>query len=209
VTATVIRSKDPNALRAALHVLRRGGLVAFPTDTVYGVGALAFDAAAVARLYLAKGREAVKAIPVLLADQTELAKVAEEVPANAVRLADAFWPGALTVVLRKRDTVPEAVSQGGTVGVRVPAHPVALALLQAAGPLAVTSANRSGEADSMTAAEVAAGLGDQIELILDGGVAPGGKPSTVVDCTGSAPTIVRQGPISLDQIFTVLGRPEG
>jgi L-threonylcarbamoyladenylate synthase len=193
-------------LRTALDILRRGGLVAFPTDTVYGVGAMAFDAAAVERIYAAKGRDVTKALPILLADQDGLSDVAEEIGPDARRLAETFWPGPLTIVVRKRDVVPEAVSRGVTIGVRVPAHPVTLELLNASGPLAATSANLSGAPDSMTADEVVAALGDRIDLIVDGGRAPGGKPSTVVDCTVSPPSLEREGPVSMDLILAVLGK---
>ena len=207
MSAKIIRADHPAALGDALDVLRRGGLVAFPTDTVYGVGAMAFDAAAVERVYVAKGRDTAKAVPILLADQAGLTDIAEEFGEEARRLVEAFWPGSLTIVVRKRDAVPQAISQRGTIGVRVPAHPVALELLRAAGPLATTSANRSGAPDPMAAEDVAAGLDDRIDLILDGGRAPGGRPSTVVDCTVSPPALVREGPISMSQILAVLGRP--
>jgi len=205
VSARVAQASDPEALRTALDILCHGGLVAFPTDTVYGVGAMAFDAAAVERIYAAKGRDAAKALPILLADQAGLSDVADEIGPDARRLAETFWPGPLTIIVRKRDVVPEAVSGGATIGVRVPAHPVALELLNACGPLATTSANLSGAPDSMTADEVAAALGDRIELILDGGRALGGMPSTVVDCTVSPPSLLREGPVSMDLILAVLG----
>jgi L-threonylcarbamoyladenylate synthase len=205
MTARVMQADDPQALRTALDILRCGGLVAFPTDTVYGVGAMAFDAAAVERIYAAKGRDVTKALPILLADEAALPEVAEEIRPEVRRLAATFWPGPLTIVVRKRDVVPEAVSRGGTVGVRVPAHPVTLELLSSSGPLAATSANPSGKPDPMTADEVAAGLGDRIGLILDGGRAPGGRPSTIIDCTVSPPALVREGPVSMGLILAVLG----
>jgi L-threonylcarbamoyladenylate synthase len=208
MAAKVMQASDPEAMRAALAILRGGGLVAFPTDTVYGVGAVAFDSAAVERIYAAKGREVAKALPILLASEAALSDVVDETPQDARRLADVFWPGPLTMILRKRGSVPEAVSSRGTVGVRVPAHPVALELLAACGPLATTSANPSGAADPMTAEEVVAGLGDRINLILDAGQAPGGRPSTVVDCTVSPPVMVRDGPVSMDLILAVLAGPE-
>jgi L-threonylcarbamoyladenylate synthase len=206
MSARVLQANDPEALRSALDILRQGGLVAFPTDTVYGVGAMAFDTAAVERIYAAKGRDATKALPILLADQDGLSEVADEITPDARRLAETFWPGPLTIVVRKRDIVPEAVSWGATIGVRVPAHPVTLKLLNASGPLAATSANLSGAPDSMSADEVVAALGDRIDLILDGGRAPGGRPSTVVDCTVSPPSLAREGPVSMDLILAVLGR---
>jgi L-threonylcarbamoyladenylate synthase len=122
----------------------------------------------------------------------------------ARRLAGRFWPGPLTLVVPKRPSLPEQVSSGSTVGVRMPDHPVTLALMRQTGPLAVTSANRSGSASSVSAQEVLAQLGGRIPLILDGGQAPGGSSSTVVDCTGPEPKILRPGPISLDEILEAL-----
>ena len=204
VRTQVIEADDPSALVAALEVLRAGGLVAFPTDTVYGLGALAFEGQAVARLYLAKERGIEKAIPVLLGEASALETVGSS-SAMARRLAEAFWPGPLTLVVLKRPEVPDAVGLAGTVGVRVPNHPVALRLLEAAGPLATSSANRSGSSSPCTADEVRAELDDRIDLVLDGGECPGGRPSTVVDCTGSEPVVLREGPVSMGQIQAALG----
>lgn len=201
----ILSAKDPETLLLALAVLQTGGLVAFPTDTVYGLGALAFHSAAVRRIYAAKDRPVGKAIPVLIADPADLEKVTLEVPAVAVRLASRFWPGPLTLVVEKHPDLPETVSAGSTVGVRVPDHPVARALLRAAGPMAVTSANISGQPSPSTAQAVLAQLGGRIELILDGGKTPGGVSSTVVDCTGIQPKILRPGPVSKDEIWAVLG----
>ena len=201
----ILSAKDPETLLLALAVLQTGGLVAFPTDTVYGLGALAFHSAAVRRIYAAKDRPVEKAIPVLIADPADLEKVTLEVPSVAVRLASRFWPGPLTLVVEKHPDLPETVSAGSTVGVRVPDHPVARALLRAAGPMAVTSANLSGQPSPSTAQAVLAQLGGRIELILDGGETPGGISSTVVDCTGTQPRILRPGPVSKDEIWAVLG----
>jgi L-threonylcarbamoyladenylate synthase len=200
-----IPSTDATVYSQALEILRGGGLVAFPTDTVYGVGALAFDGAAVESIYAAKERPVEKAIPVLLGDISDLNKVASAVPPMALTLAVHFWPGPLTLVVPKHPDLPEAVSATATVGVRLPDHPVARALLRTAGPLAVTSANRSGEANPSTAREVLEQLGGRIALIIDGGRTPGGVPSTVVDCTGAGLQILRAGPLGLDDIRTVLG----
>ena len=205
MAARVIRASAPEVIASALDVLRRGGLVAFPTDTVYGVGAMAFDPAAIERIYTAKGRDATKALPILLAGLAGLAEVAQALPPEILRLAGSFWPGPLTLIVHKLEAVPMAISRDGTVGVRVPDHPIALALLRGVGPLAATSANRSGEADPLTAEDVAAGLEDQVDLILDGGRAAGGRPSTVVDCTVNPPILVREGPVSLTEILAALG----
>lgn len=200
----ILSAQDPEALSRALVILRSGGLVAFPTDTVYGVGALAFDGVAVERIYVAKDRPLEKAIPVLIADLADLAKVTLDVPEAAARLAARFWPGPLTLVVRKRPDLPVTVSAMPTVGVRVPDHPVARVLLRAAGPMAVTSANLSSQPSPSTAQEVYRQLCGRIALIIDGGETPGGIPSTVVDFTGIEPRMLREGPISKDEIQSFL-----
>jgi L-threonylcarbamoyladenylate synthase len=196
----------PSDVGAAARLLKAGELVAFPTDTVYGVGALVWDAAAVAKLYVAKLRSPDKAIPVLLADPADVTLVARDLSALALRLAGRFWPGPLTLVVPKGERVPDEVTAGGaTVAVRVPAHALARDLIRAAGaPLATTSANLSGQPSPVTAEEVAAQLCDGIAMILDGGRCPGGVPSTVVDVSGPEPVVLRQGPISLQQIQEVI-----
>lgn len=197
----ILSADDPLSLDQAVQALRRGGLVAFPTDTVYGVGAHIFQRAAIRRLYKVKGRGADKAIPVLLPNIEALLQVALPLTSPARRLAERFWPGPLTLVVPRRPDLADEISTGPTVGVRVPGHPIALALLAAAGPLAVTSANRSGGADSLTAAEVSAAMGDGVELLLDGGRTPGGVPSTVVDCTQAQPSVLRAGPIPAEAVL--------
>jgi L-threonylcarbamoyladenylate synthase len=200
----ILPTSDPNSLQQALQLLAAGDLVAFPTDTVYGLGADAFDARAIERLYIAKGREAVKAIAVLVGRPDTLARVAAEMGEMAHRLAERFWPGPLTLVVPRHTSLPENISPLLTVGVRMPDHPLALELLNRTGPLAVTSANLSGAPSASTAQEVFDQLQRRIPLILDGGRTPGGFPSTVVDCTGDAPVILRQGPITLNQLLGVL-----
>jgi L-threonylcarbamoyladenylate synthase len=205
----IIHGSRREAILQALDVLRMGGLVAFPTDTVYGVGALAFDARAVEAIYAAKERPNEKAIPVLLAGPEQLALVSMDLPPQARILADRFWPGAVTLVVPKHPDLPEAVSAGATVGVRVPDHPIALALLRLSGPLAVTSANLSGKPSPLTAMDVLQQLEGRIGLILDGGRVPGGVSSTVVDCTVPEIRVLREGPISERQIRQVLaGEPK-
>lgn len=200
----VLPTSDPNALRHAADVLRHNGLVAFPTDTVYGVGALAFKAEAVQRLYIVKGRATDKAIAVLVSRTADLPKVAKDLVPSAQRLAEKYWPGPLTLVVPKHPDLPAVVSALPTVGVRFPDHPVARKLLELTGPLAVTSANRSGGPNSLTAEEVLAALSGRIDLLLDGGRVPGGIPSTVVDCTGAQPVVLRQGPVSAAEIEAAL-----
>jgi L-threonylcarbamoyladenylate synthase len=195
-----------SSLAAAVELLRAGELVAFPTDTVYGVGAIAWDAAAVGKLYTAKLRSLDKAIPILLADAADLALVARDLPPAAARIAAHFWPGPLTLVVPKAPAVPDEVTAGGdTVAVRIPDHELARALIRAAGaPLATTSANLSGGVSPVTAEEAAAQLGSRIALILDGGRCPGGVASTVVDVTGVEPVILRPGPVTLDDLWEII-----
>jgi L-threonylcarbamoyladenylate synthase len=195
------------AIAVAARILAEGGLVAFPTDTVYGVGAHAFQPDAVERIYTAKIRSRDKAIPILLAQADDLVLVAEGITETAWLLAERFWPGGLTLVLPKKANVPDVVSAGGpTVAVRVPDHPVPLALIAALGaPLAATSANLSGHPSPVTAQEVQAELGGRIELILNGGRCPGGIPSTVLDVTTDPPAILRTGAISVQETETALG----
>ena len=200
----ILPANATDTIQQALDVLHRGGLVAFPTDTVYGVGALVFDGKAVESIYAAKDRPVEKAIPVLLADSEDMEKVGIDIPDVAYKLAQRFWPGPLTCIIPKRPHLPESVSATDTVGVRVPNHEVARALLRAAGPMAVTSANISGQASPSTAEEVFAQLGGRIDLIIDGGKTPGGVPSTLVDCTGSELKVLREGPISLEEIKSKL-----
>jgi L-threonylcarbamoyladenylate synthase len=200
----ILTVNSPDAIIIILQVLKAGGLVAFPTDTVYGVGALAFDGKAVESIFVAKDRPIEKAIPVLLSEAEELDKVASDVPTMARRLADRFWPGPLTLVVPKKKTLPKPVSATNTVGVRVPDNPTAHTLLRSAGPMAVTSANISGGLSPTTAGEVFAQLSGRIELILDGGRTPGGAASTVVDCTQKEPAILRVGPITIEEIKSAL-----
>ena len=197
----VISSLDPQALQQAELLLRLGELVAFPTDTVYGLGALLANPSAIEQLYVVKGREAAKAIAVLIGDEADLMQVTGAFNDLAFRLAQRFWPGPLTLVVPAYPALPANLSPLPTVGVRMPDHPVALALLRRTGPLAVTSANLSGQPSACTAEEVFAQLNGRIPLILDGGMTPGGLPSTVVDCTGSEPVILRLGPITLEQLL--------
>jgi L-threonylcarbamoyladenylate synthase len=195
---------EEQSISQAVSWLRLGRLVAFPTDTVYGVGALAHNPRGIDQLYTVKGREAAKAIPILIGSFQDLSKVAVQAGEPALRLAERFWPGPLTIVVPKHPSLPGNLSPYPTVGVRMPDHPAALALLVAAGPMAVTSANLSGAANTSTAGQVLEQLGGRISLILDGGATPGGSPSTVVDCTGPQPAILRPGPVSLQEILAAL-----
>jgi L-threonylcarbamoyladenylate synthase len=209
---TVIHVLDPNQLDAAVlaaaaEVLRAGGLVAFPTETVYGLGANALDETAVARVFDAKGRPPNNPVIVHVADESDLSSVVGNWPENAQRLARRFWPGPLTLVLPRGPAIPDIVTAGGpTVAVRMPAHPVARALIRAAGvPLAAPSANRSGELSPTFAEHVARGLAGRIEMILDGGPTQVGIESTVLDLSTSPPRLLRPGHISQTEIEAIIG----
>jgi L-threonylcarbamoyladenylate synthase len=204
VNTEVISASDPHVLRYASDVLRYNGLVAFPTDTVYGVGALVFRSDVVQRLYTIKGRPTDRAIAVLVGRVTDLPSVAQDLTPGARALSQRFWPGSLTLIVSKHPDLPTAVSGLPTVGVRLPDHPLARGLLEQTGPLAVTSANRSGERNPLTAQDVLEQLGGRIELLIDGGRVPGGVPSTVVDCTKLIPEVLREGPITRAMILAAL-----
>ncbi|MCO6450691.1 MAG: threonylcarbamoyl-AMP synthase [Caldilineales bacterium] len=195
----------PSQIGLAVDALRAGDLVVFPTDTVYGVAALAQNEHAVIRLFAAKGRDFKVALPVMVADIALVGGVARPLP-GFLELAQAFWPGPLTIVLPRLPSIPDLVTGGDTVGLRIPDHPLALELLRLVdAPLAVTSANRSGEPPARTAEEARAQLEGRVEVIVDGGTAPGGQASTVLDLTQSPPKIVRPGPITADQILAIIG----
>jgi L-threonylcarbamoyladenylate synthase len=188
-------------LEKGISILRKGGVIAFPTDTVYGLGADAFNSVAVQRIYEIKGRSESNPFPLLIADVKQLAALAEPIPELARFLARQFWPGGVTLVLSKIDSVPAYLASGPTIAVRVPNHPGCLALLQhLAGPLIGTSANVSGQPAALTADEVRQQLGDRIDLIIDGGECPGGQESTVLDITREPPVILRQGIVPSHEI---------
>ncbi len=207
VLPTDAEQPDADAIARAAAVLRAGGLVAFPTETVYGLGANALDAAAVSRIFMAKGRPSNNPLIVHVADAADAARVAASWPATAALLADRFWPGPLTLVLPKRPELPDAVTAGSpTVAVRVPAHAVALALIRAAGtPIAAPSANRSGYISPTRAEHVLHGLAGRIEMVLDAGPVPGGIESTVLDLTSDPPRLLRPGLVSPAEIEAIVG----
>jgi L-threonylcarbamoyladenylate synthase len=193
------RAPEPGPIARGVAVLSRGGTVAFPTETFYGLGADARRDDAVARVFAAKGRPEDKPLLVLVDSEASALALAAEVPEPARALMARHWPGPLTLVFRARPELPARLTAGtGTVGVRVPGHPVALALVRAAGcPVTAPSANPSGGPPPRTADEVQAGLDGKIDLILDGGATAGGQPSTVADCTAWPPRILRQGAVRL------------
>lgn len=187
-------------MQRAVEILRASKLVAYPTDTVYGLAALPTDARAVERLFEAKGRPADRGVPLLIASPADLAVVAADVPEVASGLMQTFWPGALTIVL---PTAPgfRSPAIGETVAVRVPDHPVPRDLVRLLrGPITGTSANVSGGPEPLTADDVRSQLGDAVDLIIDGGRCEGGQPSTVVDCTTQPPRVVREGAISREEL---------
>ena len=195
---TLVLKADPEAVERAGQVIRGGGLVAFPTETVYGLAADIFNEQAVARVFEVKGRPANNPLPVQIVSKDDLARLVSEIPPVAKSLMEKFWPGPLTMVLSASPQVPELVTAGtGKVGIRMPDHPVALALIKAAGtPIVAPSANISGEPPPTTAQEVLEYLDGKIELILDAGPTRLKVSSTVVDLTESPPRILREGGIS-------------
>ena len=192
----VIEATNADALTSASQAVMNGKLVAFATDTVYGLGVSAFDANAIERLFEVKKRPHEKAIPVLLADAYALEQVARVEADQIWQLADVFWPGPLTLVLPKVQGLPANLSEEATIGVRVPDHPFAQKLLERVGPMAVSSANHSGAATTRTAREVLAQLDGKIDLLIDAGISPGGKPSTVAAFENGEIVILREGPLS-------------
>jgi L-threonylcarbamoyladenylate synthase len=191
---------DAAGIARAADLLRAGELVAFPTDTVYGIGARAGDPATLERVFAAKRRDPEKAVAWLVASRVEVSAAGFRVDDRALQLAERFWPGALTLVLA-------AVDGSATQAFRIPAHDVALALLAAAGPLAVSSANRSGEPETLEADDVAIAFADSEEpyAILDGGPVPGGVASSVLDLSGPRARLLREGAVSRAEIEGVIG----
>jgi L-threonylcarbamoyladenylate synthase len=199
---------DDAEIARAARVLRDGGLVAFPTETVYGLGADASSPRALRRLYAVKGRPADHPVIVHLGSIDQLAQWALDVPERARRLAEACWPGPLTLVLARSSRVPDEATGGRpTVGLRVPDQPVALALLHAfGGGVAAPSANRFGRVSPTSADDVRADLGDDVDLVLDGGPCRVGVESTIVDCSRDEPVVLRLGGVAREQIEDILGR---
>lgn len=198
---------DGQVLERAVQILRDGGLVGFPTETVYGLGADAENRDALRHLYAVKGRPTAHPVIVHLARAEQLEDWAIEISPAARTLADACWPGPLTVVVRRSARVPDEVTGGlETVGIRIPGHPLALALLSAfGGGLAAPSANRFGRVSPTTAAAVRAELGDDVPLVLDGGASTVGVESTIVDCTTESPRVLRVGGVTAEQLRSLLG----
>lgn len=195
-----------SGLAAAANTVRAGGLVVLPTDTVYGIGANAFDAEAVGALLAAKGRGRDMPVPVLVGSWSSIDGLVQSVSKQARALVEAFWPGGLSLILPQAPSLAwDLGDTRGTVNLRMPLHPVALDLLREVGPMAVSSANRTGNPPPATAQQAQDQLGDSVQVYLDGG--PTGEPvaSTIVDLTQSVPRVLRQGEVTLDQLTEVLG----
>ena len=203
----MIADPTEESLIRAAQIIRDGGLVAFPTETVYGLGANALDSEAVGRIYRAKGRPFASPLIVHVADEAMARSVVAEWPPIAALLASRFWPGPLTLILRKAAVIPDLVTAGlDSVGIRVPANPIAITLIQRAGvPIAAPSANRFMQVSPTTAEHVQAGLGDRIPLILNGGATQVGIESTVASLRRESPAILRPGMISQDELESVTG----
>jgi L-threonylcarbamoyladenylate synthase len=193
--------------KQAIEILREGGIVAYPTDTVYGLGADPLNKRAVDKIYSAKKRPYNQPLPLLLADKSDLSKVASTLPDIVWKLAERFWPGGLTLVLKKSSWVPVHVTAGGdSIAVRVPNHAIPIALVQGlASPIIGTSANLSGRPSPVTAEEVREQLGEGVDLIIDGGRCPGGIESTVLDVSGKIPTLVREGAVPKEKLERICG----
>jgi L-threonylcarbamoyladenylate synthase len=202
---------EPAAITQAHRALAAGGVVGLPTETVYGLAAVATDRAAVARVFGIKGRPTDHPVIVHVAGPADLRVWGSDVADHAVRLAEALWPGPLTLVVPAAEQVPRYLTGGqDTVGLRCPAHPVALAVIEAAGAVAAPSANRFGQVSPTTAADVVADIGDRLDpdrdLVLDGGACPVGVESTILDCTADAPRVLRWGAVEIGEIERVGGR---
>ncbi|MEX2160029.1 MAG: L-threonylcarbamoyladenylate synthase [Dehalococcoidia bacterium] len=203
---TNIEPVNDETIRRAVDILRAGGLVAYPTDTVYGLAAAPSNDEAVERLFATKRRAPDQSTPLLIASPRDLAAVAIDVPEMAQRLMRDFWPGGLTIVLKKSPAFHSRAVVGETVGLRVPDHSVPRELVQLLGtPITGTSANIAGGPEPLTAEDVREQLGDAVDLIIDGGRCPGGTPSTVVDCTTEPPRIVREGAIGREELVRSAG----
>ncbi|MDQ3928756.1 MAG: L-threonylcarbamoyladenylate synthase [Chloroflexota bacterium] len=200
-----IREASPETWRLAAQAVAGGSVVAFPTDTVYGIGCDPYCVEAINAIYLLKGRAQQKALPLLLSDPERLPQVVSALPDAAARLGERFWPGALTLVVPRAVGLPDELGGGSTIAVRVPAHEGLRAFIEACGgAIASTSANLSGQPDALDAGHVAGYFGESVAVIVDGGRAEGGVPSTVVDCTVEPPAILRQGAISEAALRTAL-----
>ena len=203
---TIIKTVTENSLKTAGEILKNGGIVAFPTDTVYGLGAAYSNENAVSKIFEAKGRDEGKPLSILVSDISQVELLALEIPEGTKKLMEKFWPGALTVILKKRPEISDKISAGkDTIGIRMPDYSVTLDLIREAGsPLAAPSANTSGKRSSVSAEDVFEDLNGKIDMLLDGGTCPVGLSSTVLDLTGEEPLILREGIITKTMIDEVI-----
>ncbi len=202
--------KDAEAIRQAAEIIRQGGIVAFPTETVYGLGADAYNPLAVARIFEVKRRPSFDPLIVHIADPVHLRKLVKEIPSGVRRLTEKFWPGPLTVVLLKEENIPDMVTAGlPTVAVRMPDHPMALSLIKDSKcPIAAPSANLFGYLSPTTAEHVREQLGDQVDFILNGGPCSVGVESTIVSFLKNKPRLLRPGGVTLEEIESIVGKVE-
>lgn len=194
------------AVSAAAAALMEGKAAAFPTETVYGIGACISNENAVLNIYQIKGRPSEKPLSILIASAADMEKIAEDIPAEAFTLADKFWPGPLTIILKKRKDISDSITAGKeTVGLRVPAHPIALEIVRRVGPLACPSANTSDSREPKSAADVLEDLNGKIDILIDGGETKFQKPSTIIDLTVNPPKILRKGGADIIEIRNCIG----
>ena len=192
------------ALEKSVSILNKGGLIVFPTDTVYGLAAKYDESEAVERIYQVKGRDQTKALAVLIANLDQLKNISTGISENGMKLTSLYWPGALTIILEKRDDLKAPLSKDNSIGIRIPNDPFVQQLSERIGPLATTSANRSGFPSTNKVEDVLEQIGDWVDLIVDGGESEGGIPSSVVDCRGDEIRILREGAISKEEIYKQL-----
>lgn len=203
-TTQLLAATDPGLIPAVTAAIRRGELIILPTDTVYGVGANAFDEEAIGQLFVVKQRAREKGIPILIAELSDLEKIASDVPPAAEKLIARFWPGPLTLVLPKRPDLPPSISSTGNVAVRLPDHAVCRKIIRAAGgALAATSANLSGQAPAKSVGEALYDLAGTVSVSVDDGPSGGEMASTVIDCSGDTIRLLRAGPLSMEEFQLV------
>lgn len=196
----IISTEDEVTTTMALKLLKNGGVISIPTDTVYGIVCEVFNSVAIEKIYTIKGRESSKALPILIGEIKQLDLIAKPLNFNAQKLADFFWPGALTLIVPGQPNLPHQLSPFSKIGVRMPNHAWLLNFLIKSGPLASTSANLSGNPEAHSALEVEEQLAGKVDLIIDGGRISRSIPSTIVDCSSSEIKVIREGPISADLI---------
>jgi L-threonylcarbamoyladenylate synthase len=191
------------ALEKSIEILITGGLVVFPTDTIYGLAAKFDNLSAIQKIYNVKDRDQTKALAVLVGNISQVDEVSDEIPPIAKRLMEKFWPGALTIVLRKRKEIVTPLSQDDSIGIRIPDDRFVRVLSENIGPLATTSANKSGMPSTTNVTEVLEQIGDLVDLIIDGGESPGGVASTVVDCRNNRIEVLREGALTKNELLTM------